>query len=124
LADSEKENSLAEVTNSNLADRLERLAGEVHQIKVWLVGNGTPGIFGDLREIRSDLLRMSADNTAAAASAATAAALVANRVEARKGWQTRLLFEVVKSVAVVALITALGWAFAEFVIGVKFSVGR
>ena len=121
---------MTEPTLSVLAEKVDDLIGEVHQIKVWLIGNGHPGVLGDIRDLRRDINANMVTSSAAQTAAQAAASLVtatASALERKEGgWRQRLLFDVTRNVATILMIALLGWSVVTFGmgLGLRISAGQ
>ena len=88
---------MTEPTLAALASKLDEVASELHEIRIWIVGNGQPGIFGRLRDLENAPLR--------------------ERNGTAWNWR-RLGWDVARNVGTVLIIAALGW----MVLGARISL--
>lgn len=95
---------MSDSTLSAVAAKLDEVARELHEVRVWIVGNGEPGIFGSLRDLARD-------------------AHVHERNGGR-GWNwRRLSYDIARQAATVLVLVVGGWAFGAFVLQLRVSLG-
>lgn len=95
---------MSSATIGSLEEKIDSMAEELHQIRVWIVGNGEPGIFGRLRDVTD--------------KAHTHTVPVDDRSGKAWSWR-RWMFDVTRSVATVLILAVGSWAFAVFVLGLR-----